>query len=384
MRKKIKLMVVAPYFYPKMGGLENYAFNIAKGLKNDYNYNIIVVTSNHEDKAYKEETLEGIKIYRLPRQFKVSNTPISFKWKKQIKEIIEKEKPDVINAHSPVPFISDVTARIANKLKIPFVLTYHTGSMKKGIFYIDWIISIYESFFLKKTFNNSSKIIATSSWVSQTILKDQTKKRKIITPAVDIRLFFPDNKKYTKNKILFVANLNKAEEYKGLGYLLYAIIITRKKIKDINLSIVGDGNYLEYYKKLCLDLNISQNVEFKGRLYGKKLVEEYQKTNAFILPSSFESFGMVLIEAMACKKPAIGSNIGGIPYVINNNINGLLVPPKNSQALAEAIIKILKNPKLAKQMGENGYKKVKANFTWDKKVKETNKIILEILRWKIN
>ncbi|GAI59614.1 unnamed protein product, partial [marine sediment metagenome] len=67
------------------------------------------------------------------------------------------------------------------------------------------------------------------------------------------------------------------------------------------------------------------------------------------------------------------------PHVIDNNENGLLVPPKDPEALAKAIIKILKNPKLAKKMGENGYKKVKENFLWNKQIKKTKKIIEESL-----
>ena len=163
--KKIKLLVVTPYFYPKIGGLENYAFNIAKNLMKNYNYEVVVITSNHESKEYKEENLEGMKIYRLPYQFKVSNTPISFKWKRQIKEIIEKENPDIINAHSPVPFISDVACRVAHKKKIPFLLTYHNDLIKENIL-LNLICKKYYWFIGNKTLNQSDKIIATSEYYS--------------------------------------------------------------------------------------------------------------------------------------------------------------------------------------------------------------------------
>ncbi len=375
----MKILVVAPYFPPSIGGVQNYALNIAKGLKKDYNYKIVVVTSNHEDKTYKEETLKGMKIYRLPYQFKVSNTPISFKWKKQIKEIIEKEKPNVINAHSPVPFISDITARIAHKKRIPFVLTYHTGSMKKGIFYLDWIISIYENLFLKMMLKDSLKIIATSDWISQTILKAQTEKIKIITPAADIKLFSPNNKRHSKNKILFVGSLNKTESYKGVDYLINGLNLMKKDM-EFTCDIVGEGDLKEYYKELAKELKLEKQINFLGKLFGKKLVKEYQISSLLVLPSSLDNFPIVLLEAMACKKPIIATNIGGIPEIIDNNKNGLLVPPKDSKALAEAIIKILKNPKLARQMGEEGYKKVKKNFTWGIQSKKMDKIIQEILR----
>ena len=130
-----------------------------------------------------------------------------------------------------------------------------------------------------------------------------------------------------------------------------------------------------YYKRLCKNLGIKRNVEFKGSIIGRKLVEYYQKSNVLVLPSLSESFGMVLLEAMACKKPVIGSNVGGIPYVIDNDQNGLLVPPKDPQALADAIIKILTNPQLAKKMGEEGYEKVIKNFTWENQVNTTKELI---------
>jgi len=360
--KKIKLLVVTPYFYPKIGGLENYAFNIAKNLMKNYNYEVVVITSNHESKEYKEENLEGMKIYRLPYQFKVSNTPISFKWKRQIKEIIEKENPDIINAHSPVPFISDVACRVAHKKKIPFLLTYHAGSMKKeNAFIKNLIIGFYENINLKKTLDYSNKIVCCSDFVRNEFLKDYKNKSITITPAVDIKLFKPLDLKEEKNRVLFVGNFGEQYLHKGLNYLINAL----GKSKGIKLVVIGEG-----------DKKQIKEVEFIGIKKGKELVEEINKSSILILPSTSnaESFGMVLIEAMACKKPVIGSNIGGIPYVIDDGVNGLLVPPKNSQALTDAITKILSNPKLAKQMGENGYKKVKDGFTWDELSNKMDKI----------
>jgi len=370
----MKEMVVAPYFYPKIGGLENYAYNISKGLKDKYGWEIVVITSNHEEKKdRKEEIIDGIKIYRLPFWFKISNTPINPIWYFQIKNIIKKEKPDVINAHTPVPFISDVTARVCGD--IPFILTYHTGAMMlKGKLLEDLLIRFYESFILKATLKKAKKIICSSDFVRLGFLKDYANKTITITPGVDLNRFKHKISNF-KNKILFVGNLKKVEKYKGLEYLLSAVNIIKKNIKDVKLTVVGEGDYMIYYKRLCKNLGIKRNVEFKGSIIGRKLVEYYQKSNVLVLPSLSESFGMVLLEAMACKKPVIGSNVGGIPYVIDNDQNGLLVPPKDPQALADAIIKILTNPQLAKKMGEEGYEKVMKNFTWEKQINTTKELI---------
>ena len=374
---KLKLMIVTPYFYPKVGGLENYAYHIAKGLEDKHDWEIVVITSNHEEKKDRIEKLNNIKIYRLSKWFNISNTPINPMWYFQIKNIIKKEKPDVINAHTPVPFISDVTAMVCGN--IPFILTYHTGSMMlKGKLLKDLLIKFYESSILKITLKKTKKIICSSDFVRVDFLKDYSKNTITITPGVDINRFKPGIAD-SKNKILFVAGLKKAEKYKGLEYLLSAVNIIKKNIKDAKLTVVGEGDYVTYYKKLCKNLGIIRNVEFKGVLYNKNLVKEYQKTNVFVLPSLYDSCPLVLLEAMACKKPVVGSDIGGIPYLIDNGKNGLLVPPKDPEALAKAIIKILKNPKLAKKMGRNGYMNVMDNFTWSKKIKKTNDLFADII-----
>ena len=125
---KVKLLLVTPYFPPHPGGLEAYAFNIAQGLMQTYNYEVVVVTSNPNGKKQIIEDYCGIKVYRLPIMLRISNTPINPLWYVTLKRIVRAEKPDIINSHQPVPFIGDLTASLTGN--IPFVLTYHSGTMR--------------------------------------------------------------------------------------------------------------------------------------------------------------------------------------------------------------------------------------------------------------
>lgn len=372
----MKIMMVTPYFYPHIGGAENYVYNITKGLKKEYNWEIVVITSNHEKKESKEEIIDCIKIYRLPFWFKISNTPVNPMWLFSIRKILREERPDIINAHSPVPFISDITSLIAGKT--PLVITYHSGSMIKPSSIWNPLIFLYELFFLPIIFRKSQKIICYSPDFMRRNLKKYKAKVHYIPPGVDTNIFKLSKKRST-NDVLFVGRIEKNSDWKGISYLLEAISIVKKIKPDISLRLVGPGDRVDYFKMYTQKLGINKNIKFVGPKINNGLALEYQQSKVIVLPSIMESesFGIVLIEAMACKKPVIGSNIGGIPYVIGNNENGLLVPPKDSEALAKAIIKILKNPKLAKKMGENGYKKVKENFLWDVKVRTTKELILK-------
>lgn len=380
--KKIKLLVVTPYFYPKIGGMENYAYNISKGLIKEYNYEVVVITSNHESpKEYKEENLEGMKVYRLPRQFKISNTPISFKWKNQIKDIIEKEKPVIINAHSPVPFISDVACRIAHKKGIPFLLTYHNDLVKDNLI-LNLICKKYYWFMGNKTLNQSTRIITTSEYYANNspYLKKRLNKISIISPGVNLPTKSNFNK--IKNQLIFVSQLDKTHEHKGLNYLIESINVIKEIIKEIKLNVIGTGDNVEEYKDKVNKLGLENNIKFLGKISDEELSKKYGESEIVVLPSynSSEGFGMVLIEGMAHKCVAIGTRVGGIPYAISENKDGLLVPPKDSKALADAIIKLLENTKLAKKMGENGYKKVKETFTWDISTKKMNRVVLGVLK----
>lgn len=371
-------MVVTPYFFPKIGGMENYAYNISKGLKEKYGWEVVVITSNHEQKKYSVKNIDGLKIYRLPTWFKLSNTPINPLWLFGIHRIIKKERPDIINVHSPVPYISDVASIVSGK--IPFITTYHSGSLIKETSALNPLIFLYEYLFLRLLFRRSTKIICYSPDYIKHNLKEYKTKVRYITPGIDASIFKPSKRKAT-NDVLYVGRIEKNSDWKGIRYLLDAIMLVKKTKPDISLRLVGSGDRIGYFKEYANSLGIADNLKFVGVKTGKELSKEYQNSKVIVLPSvtESESFGIVLIEAMACKKPVIGTRIGGIPYVIDDRINGFLVEPKNSKELAKVITTVINKPKLAKIMGINGYKKVKDNFTWNKEIKKTNALFINLI-----
>lgn len=370
----MKLVIITPYFYPHIGGVENYSYQMSRILKKLYKWEIVIITTHDKNQKMKIETRNGMKVYRLPFWFKLSNSPVNPLWIRSIRQIIRSEHPDVVNAHSPVLFMADIAAYVCGE--IPFILTYHSGSLKKGTFMKDVLIALYEKYFLPKIFTYSDRIIFTSvKPIIKNIKKYQTKMYSI-PPGVDTTIFKPSNRK-TRNTILYVGRIEKSSSWKGINYLLDAVELLSKVNPDIMLHLVGSGDAVLPFKVYAKSKGIEKNVRFLGSLQGKALREAYASATVVVLPSisEAESFGTILIEAMAMKKPVIGSNIGGIPYVIDNKKTGILVPPRNANALAKALLNVLTDTTLAKRIGENGYKKVLNSYTWPQQV---NKFIQSV------
>lgn len=371
-----KILVVAPYFYPKIGGMENYAYNIARLFNIEEKYSVVVLTSNHKSGSYLEEEIEGMKIYRLPISFKFSNTPINLSWIKMVRRIIREEKPDIIHMHAPVPFLSDLVAFLAER-NSRLVLTYHSGSMKKGKFPVDILIWLYEKIFLPLLFRRVDRVVAVSgSFLDRNWGVSLSDKTSLISPGVDLSRFSPAP--FSAGKIVtFVGRIEKNSEWKGIEYLLRAMTLVLEKHPDARLEIIGGGDDVVHYKELAVRLGIDGKTRFFGFQTDQELLEAYKRSSVVVLPSfsSAESFGMVLLEGMASGRAVIGSRIGGIPYLIEDGKNGLLATPRDHKSLSEKICMVLEDRGLSERLARGGIETAKKS-SWANRMKEYEKLFL--------
>ena len=385
----MNILFISSYFYPDGGGAENYAYNIAKGLVKR-GHEVTVICSSKNGSSY-EEFLDGIRVIRLKYDFTISTAPIRLPLFYEVYRMIKKEKFGIININFHLPYYPDIAAFLSKMCKIPSVLTYHNDIVKRETL-TNLIAQIYNYSINKISLHAVDLIITPSPYCynESKYLKNYKNKLIWIPPGVDIDKY-PCKKSYRIHElynipssskiVLFVGVMSKAHTHKGVDYLIRAFKRVLKEINDVYLVLVGRGDMIPEYRKLCNELGISDNVIFTGFVDDKELVEYYCSSDIVVLPSITvqEGFGMVLIEAGACGRPVIGSEIGGIKYVIREGETGLLVPPRNVDALAEAIIKILKDEDLAKKLGKNGRKLVEKNYTWDISVKKTIKVYEELI-----
>lgn len=379
MARKKTILVTAPYFPPHSGGLERYASEISQRLNKTAEWHVVVLTSGEKKEKDRVDELDGLTVHRLALDFRVSNTPFAFSWLYKVWQIIKRTNPDLINIHTPVPGIGDLAALYGGKR--PIVVTYHAGSMRKGRLMPDVLIWLYEHGPLQCLLHRANKVICSSDFVRFGLLKSFCAKSSTITPGVDAELFKPaPQNRELRPTVLFVASLGAAEQHKGLAKLIDAIQIVKATIPDVQLTVVGDGDMRETYIRSAKEKGLERNAVFRGKLDGTELALEYQKAHVFVLPTSNDSFGMVITEAMATGLPVISTNIGGIPSVVDEGITGFLVAQNDAQCLAERISHVLRNPALGTALGEEARKKVVLSYSWDDRVRQYHAVLEKSLR----
>jgi colanic acid/amylovoran biosynthesis glycosyltransferase len=184
----------------------------------------------------------------------------------------------------------------------------------------------------------------------------------VVHSALDFTRNYPIADSKGKNNIISVARLEKV---KNLDVLIRACSILKRKKFDFECLIIGDGSERINLDKLIKELNLSNEVKLLGNKTQEEVVEYLSRAKLLVLPSKSEGWPNVFTEAWACRVPVIGSNVMGIPYILQDGEDGFLVEPDDIDALVEKIEILFTNESLRKKFVENGYKKAFAQFNID-------------------
>ncbi len=371
----MKIAHVVCTFPPYKGGIGNSAFCFAKALVK-LGHEVSVFTpyypnSDFENILLTEETRK-IKVFRLKPWLKYGNGAFlpQLLWKLNGFDIV----------HLHYPFYGSAEIVLLRKIfagkKMKLIVHYHMDSTAAGL--KGFIFKLYNIFILPLIVRLARVITCASlDYVGHSVLDSYYKKNKVkfrqTLFGVDLEQFvtYHDhrNEKNKEKIVLFVGSLDKAHYFKGLENLLKAIRLLKKDFADgIKLNIVGEGGMKQYYKNLSKSLGIEKQVNFKEGVGDSKLVSYYNYCDVAVLPSinQGEAFGLVILEAMACAKPVVASNLPGVRSVFKNGRHGLLAKPNDADDLAKKLKIILSDKKLAKKMGEKGKKFVESKYSWEK------------------
>jgi glycosyltransferase involved in cell wall biosynthesis len=330
--------------------------------------------------APKNLVKESVKVnYKiiLGRGFMVPFVNVFQGWR-ILRNIIKTEKPDVVISLGyeglVVPFIKKKALFIAASHS-PFLRYFGIKNLifsRKLLYPPSWGKWLFEtSFFLDRiTKINADAVQAVCEFGAdqcEKIYKVPAEKIFIVSNGINAGKFslreFPSEK-----VILFIGG---TVEYKGLDILLEAAGFIFRKYSDFKIIIIGEEDKRkEKLVKLAQKLGIDSKLEWKGLVYPADIPTYFRKTSILAIPSRLELFGIVALESMASGVPIVASNAGGLPEVVINGENGLIVERENPQKLAEAIMYLFDNPIEAEEMGKKGRKRVEENFTWEKVVEK--------------
>src|SRR5919202_502764 len=184
-----------------------------------------------------------------------------------------------------------------------------------------------------------------------------------------------------------VLYVGRFDQRKGIETLVRAIAQSSWRDQaDLRLIIAGgfrpgqsDGIECDRIKAIVKELGLEAIVTFPGRLTDSDLPSYYAAANVCVVPSHYEPFGLVAIEAMACRTPVVASKVGGLQFTVIPEVTGLLAPPQDEVAFADAIDRILSNPAWADQLGEIGQQRVEIAMSWESVARRLNTVYSKLL-----
>lgn len=374
----MRILHVNPFFYPYMGGTENYLFELCRRLSRK---NSVSVITSRLPGTKKFEEVEGTKVYRI-KSLVLKKLPaflpppysIPFFFPHHFFKICEKEKPDVIHLHNRF-FLSFASTVVWKKfVDRPLFLTLHNARTVGISKEIDFFGQLFDELIGNAVMRRADKIIANSRWTLQvTKPRDYPEeKTEVIFNGVDVKKFkkIETNLKDELGCEFLSTTVCRLIPQKGVEYLIRAIAGVKHDYKAV---IIGRGPEQRNLKALSERLGVTKKIHFISEVLPEnKLIEFYSASDFFVLPSLWEPFGIVLVEAMACENPVVATKVGGIPEVVADC--GLLVDPKNSTQISDAINKLIEDEQLRKKLSRKARERNERFFDFDvvtKKVEQS-------------
>jgi len=364
----MRIAHVTATFFPYAGGTGNVCYyNCRELVRRGHDVHVFTAacfgTKNHE-------TYAGISIHRLKPLFQIGNAPILLNLPLALHDF------DLIHMHYPFILGAELVRIASTMFNTPLVLTFHNDLIGNGA--RKHFFQFYQVVSGHITVRGIRRlcVVSLDHYYSSELyrsLKDHNANVVELPNGVDLSQFSPTqdvNEVRSKygipadvKVVLFVAALDRAHHFKGLECLINAL---QNIPPGVWLLIIGDGDLRPIYEHQAYELGVSDRTIFVGAIKHEDTPDFFRAANVTVLPSSPpESFGLVLIESLACGTPVIATRIPGVRTVVDHGKDGFLVETNSPNVLAEAIKTILDTKDLAPEMGRNGRMKVEVQYGWE-------------------
>lgn len=373
----MRIGIVTQAYYPVLGGVTEHVWHLGQELQRRGHTVTIITGSSHQAED------RGLRVIRLGMQIPMSingaNVSVTLGWKlgRRLQQIEQAEKFDLVHIQSP---LDPGLPLIATKaMRSPKIGTYHSYSENPIV--ADRVYKIFRGVF-NDAFEKLAGHIAVSPSAEEIVRRYFPEADVHVIPnGVDITHFSPEGDRISEfdDDVFTVLYVGRMDPRKGAKYLFMALPYLEKALPKYRVVVVGTG-WMQKYYDAYIPLWLRKRVRFMGYASPDDLPKYYRTADVYCSPATGgESFGIVLTEAMASGTAVVASDIGGYRWVVTPGQEGLLVPPRNPQHLANALITLANDPDRRKQMGQAGLVTAK-KYSWNSVTDQIEQVYRKLLK----
>ncbi|OYR48485.1 hypothetical protein DJ73_19385 [Halorubrum sp. Ea1] len=365
----MRIHLITSNFPPEVGGIETHVYQLAKNLAKDHDVEVLWITESNNTPQHEELSVQKIPPYTYTKR----TIPNVMLRGKKILENINTFDPDIIHSHN---IGHNISISLINP-DVPVVFTNHSSQFLSEFYrgrYRDMLK-------FKLSFGYADYCITPSEELRKATRKITETPVIEIPNGVNIERFHPKAEEakipeYSTEDFI-VLTTRRFERKNGMRYLAEAIPRTNKQIKYV---LLGDGAEREKVQQSIESNNAMYRVSMPGTVPNEQIHKYYSRADVCIMPSLKEAVSISALESMATGTPLIGTKVGGLPEIISDGENGLLVPPKDPEAISKAINELYSSPNILDRMSRNARDTVRKRYSWETITKNTIEIYENVLQ----
>jgi glycogen synthase len=357
----MRVLFWSDLFWPHVGGAEIFAAKLLWALRERHEF--IIVTRQDTPDLPEEDSYRGIPVHRLPFFRALADGDVSWMigLRRQVAALKLRFAPELIHIHNFGPSIF-----------------FHLETREWGRPPV--LFTVQSELWPHKNFGADAlleRTLRTADWVNcvsyDTLMQvhrrmvESVTRSSVIFNSVSLPTALPQPLPTAPPRLVCAGRLHFQ---KGFDLALTALAAIIHRFPDIRLTVAGDGPERLALERQANELNLTGFVNFIGWVSPDKVPELFDTATIILMPSRWEGFGLVALEAGLMARPVIATRVGGIPEVVAHKETGLLVESEKSEALANALVFLLTHPDQAAQMGSAGRRRAEKLFSWERCVED--------------
>jgi glycosyltransferase involved in cell wall biosynthesis len=394
--QKLKIAIICGELLPQdLGGAEIHIVEVIRGLaRKDHQLHVFVGDKGISQEIFKQENIHihPVSYAKIPNLYSFTYMLSALKQlKKFLREQNDAGTPvDILHAKAVFPY-AFIGARLSKKFKLPLYVTVQNPlAHREELVIKNHLLPKFVKSLIQKSLDpfaryglKQASVLAPVSTYSQDRSKDFSNVRSQIVPnGVDTSFFRPEPNQpdTSKGEPFTICTTSTLIPRNGIDTLIQGFALFHKTCPESQLLIAGEGPLKPELDREIARLEIGQAVKFLGTISHAQVPPLLNRSHLFVRPSRAEGFGVSFVEAMACRLPVITCPSGGIVDFVKDRETGMLVPPNDPQALAEAMITLQKDQDLLAKISQNAYQMVKAKYNWQKITDDVESLYCSLIK----